>query len=78
MIQKRQRKVIVIGAGMSGLACARELQHRGHQVLVVEAHSRVGGRLKAPSDVDLGGALIHGVEGNPWRVMGVTLVTFEI
>ena len=38
-------KVIVIGAGMSGLAAARELQHRRYEVLVVEARSRVGGRV---------------------------------
>lgn len=39
-------RIIVIGAGVSGLACARELRQRGYQVLVIEARSRVGGRLK--------------------------------
>lgn len=66
-------RVIVIGSGVSGLACARELVHRGYEVLVVEARSRVGGRLKGEPitladgehPVDLGGALIHGIEDNP-------------
>lgn len=44
---KRQRqRVIVLGAGISGLACAKELQQRGYQVLVIEARQRIGGRLK--------------------------------
>eukprot|EP00977_Amphora_coffeiformis_P018681 scaffold6647_cov166-Amphora_coffeaeformis.AAC.8 len=40
-------RVIVIGAGVSGLACACELRQRGYQVLVIEARSRPGGRLKS-------------------------------
>ncbi|VEU34069.1 unnamed protein product [Pseudo-nitzschia multistriata] len=42
----RAQRIIVLGAGISGLACARELKQRGYEVLVVEARSRVGGRLK--------------------------------
>ena len=78
----KKSRVIVLGAGVSGLACARELVQRGFEVLVVEARSRVGGRLKAgdlectstrstggeePSKqpIDLGGALIHGIDKNP-------------
>ena len=35
--------VIVVGAGLTGLACAHELQARGLRVLVLEAGRRVGG-----------------------------------
>jgi NADPH-dependent 2,4-dienoyl-CoA reductase/sulfur reductase-like enzyme len=39
-------KVIVIGAGLAGLCAAYELQARGHEVVVLEAHPRrIGGRV---------------------------------
>lgn len=37
--------ILVIGAGMAGLACARTLVSSGRQVRVIEASGRVGGRL---------------------------------
>jgi monoamine oxidase len=66
----KKSKVIVIGAGLAGLAAARTLQAQGQDVLVLEAQQRLGGRLwtsmKWPdAPLDLGASWIHGVTGNP-------------
>jgi len=63
-------RVLVVGAGAAGLAAARELTDLGHEVVVVEARDRLGGRvdtrrLGGAVPVDLGASWIHGVDGNP-------------
>jgi monoamine oxidase len=56
--------VVVVGAGLSGLACADELAAVGYRVTVLEARDRVGGRTHSRRDlvkgkvVEAGGELI--------------------
>ncbi len=40
-----RKRVVVIGAGIAGLAAALELAEQGHDPVVLEAQNRVGGRL---------------------------------
>ena len=41
----KPKRVLVIGAGLAGLSAAFELSRLGHQVTVLEASDRVGGRV---------------------------------
>jgi monoamine oxidase len=58
--------VVILGAGAAGLAAARVLDAAGRDVIVLEARSRVGGRVLTREDpglavpVELGGEFIHG------------------
>ena len=58
------KKVIVIGAGIAGLAAAKELQGRGAEVVVLEAEDYVGGRIRTDWSLDApfehGAGWIHG------------------
>jgi monoamine oxidase len=49
--QRAGARVVVIGAGFSGLAAAYELSKAGYDVTVVEARNRVGGRVISFSDI---------------------------
>ena len=40
-----RKRVVVIGAGFAGLACAHELEAAGYDVTVLEARDRLGGRV---------------------------------
>lgn len=45
-VEGKPKKVIVVGAGMAGLVTAYELQRAGHDVVILEARQRVGGRIQ--------------------------------
>lgn len=57
--------VIVVGAGMAGIAAARELTRDGYSVTLLEARDRIGGRIKTMHDfcdgpVEGGAEFVHG------------------
>ena len=58
--------VIVIGAGVAGLAAARDLSGARKRVLLIEARDRIGGRIltrhlaDVPLPIELGAEFIHG------------------
>jgi monoamine oxidase len=56
--------VVILGAGAAGLACARSLLAASRTIVVLEAQSRLGGRLltlEGPGvPIELGGEFVHG------------------
>ncbi len=67
--QETRGKVIIVGAGMSGVAAARYLQNRNWEVTVLEARNRIGGRVwtdhSLGKPVDMGASWIQESNGNP-------------
>ena len=71
-------RILVVGAGIAGLAAARSLQQKGYDVQVLEARNRLGGRIWTSSQwtdapMDLGASWIHGVTGNPITRLAQTI-----
>lgn len=81
-----KKKVLVIGAGASGLAAAQLLASRGVNVTVLEGRDRIGGRIwtdrSLPVTLDLGASWIHGIDGNPvaelTRRFGIKTVPYDV
>ncbi len=52
--------IVIIGAGLAGLNCARILHEQGDRVLLIDAHDRIGGRVQ--TDLVNGFQLDHGFQ----------------
>ncbi|HEY8256022.1 MAG TPA: NAD(P)/FAD-dependent oxidoreductase [Gemmatimonadales bacterium] len=69
------RVVLVIGAGVAGLAAAADLTRAGRRVIVLEARDRIGGRVFSLSlpgvrrPVELGAEFIHGHSNALWPLV---------
>ena len=63
------KTVLIIGAGISGLAAAKKLKDKGFTIIVLEAQEKIGGRIRTDRSMgiafDEGASWIHGPNGNP-------------
>jgi monoamine oxidase len=65
-MEDQKADVLVLGAGVAGLAAAQDLSQAGLRVIVIEARDRIGGRIFTqhvpghPLPVELGAEFIHG------------------
>jgi len=77
----RPTTIVVIGAGLAGLAAARQLVAFGFKVIVLEGRKRCGGRVYTKkmegsgrsAAGDLGGSVLTGTFGNPLGIVAKQL-----
>ncbi|CAN6235912.1 unnamed protein product [Urochloa humidicola] len=77
----RPTTVVVIGAGLAGLAAARQLVAFGFKVIILEGRKRCGGRVYTKkmeggghsAAGDLGGSVLTGTFGNPLGIVAKQL-----
>jgi monoamine oxidase len=71
-------EVVVVGAGAAGLAAARALAEGGKKVVILEARSRIGGRIHTqrvpardadPLPVELGAEFVHGLPQSTCKLL---------
>ncbi|CAA7390842.1 unnamed protein product [Spirodela intermedia] len=72
-----QPSVVIVGAGLAGLAAARQLLRFGFRVVILEGRKRCGGRVytkkmegsNKSAAADLGGSVLTGTLGNPLGII---------
>lgn len=70
-------RILIVGAGLAGLAAARQLLRFGFKVTVLEGRKRPGGRVytkkmeggSRSAAADLGGSVLTGTLGNPLGIL---------
>ena len=67
---RAKQRVVIVGAGIAGLAAAQTLVEAGSEVVLIEARDRIGGRIWTSNawsgiPVDMGASWIHGINNNP-------------
>ena len=73
LIISKDKPLVIIGAGVAGLAAAATLGQAGIPVVVLEAHNRIGGRIFTQRDavcdgpIELGAEFIHGLPSEIWE-----------
>ncbi|XP_010543559.2 PREDICTED: protein FLOWERING LOCUS D [Tarenaya hassleriana] len=75
--QPSRPSVVIVGAGLAGLAAARQLLRSGFKVTVLEGRKRPGGRVytkkmegsRVGAAADLGGSVLTGTLGNPLGIV---------
>jgi monoamine oxidase len=76
-------QIIVIGAGVAGLAAGRKLLDAGLAPIILEARNRIGGRILTVHDsnslfpVELGAEFVHGRHPVLWKVLDDSGVPVE-
>jgi monoamine oxidase len=80
--------ILVLGAGIAGLAAARALADAGQRVALIEARDRIGGRIFTdrisrnagePVSIELGAEFIHGLPPVTWDLIKeANLSTYEL
>jgi monoamine oxidase len=71
----QEKPVVIIGAGVAGLAAATKLGQSGIPVIVLEARDRIGGRVLTQRDsagnapIELGAEFIHGLPAEIWNLL---------
>lgn len=83
-VKRNDCEILVIGAGVSGLAATATLARAGREVRCLEAGDRIGGRILtmrdplAPLPIELGAEFVHGRPPATWDwIRSAGLTTYE-